>query len=70
MNYDTQGYSFQWIPAQTLTLGGMASTRASGTTSVRYGTMRENIQSLEVVIANGECINTNTKARNQQRAMI
>jgi D-lactate dehydrogenase (cytochrome) len=45
------------------TLGGMAATRASGTTTVRYGSMRENVINIRAVMASGEIINTARRAR-------
>jgi D-lactate dehydrogenase (cytochrome) len=56
-----KGYMFMVDPGSDATIGGYASTGASGTLSLKYGTIRENVIAMKVVLPTGEVIDTRSR---------
>ena len=57
------GVFFPIDPGANAAIGGMASTSASGTMAVKYGTMKTVITGLTVVLPNGDIINTGSRTK-------
>src|SRR5690606_26964032 len=60
---EKHGFFFPLDPGPGASIGGMLGTSCSGTNAVRYGTAKENVLSLKVVLADGTIVNTGTRAK-------